>query len=173
MPRPIKGAPKPPKIPKSNDRGVVYLGSVPRGFEETEMKKFFSQFGEVTRLRISRNKKTGRMRHYAFIEFADENIAKVVAQSMDQYILYERILKAKFVPKEFVHPKLFFQWKKKWRKLNKREIMNKRLTKPKTEKQLEKRKSRIANKDKSREKKLKSLGFTTIIQRPSKDSPKS
>lgn len=42
---------------KSVDRGVLYLGRIPHGFYEAEMKAYFSQFGDVTRLRLSRNKK--------------------------------------------------------------------------------------------------------------------
>lgn len=36
--------------------GVVYVGHIPFGFFEKEMMGFFSQFGAVTRLRLSRNK---------------------------------------------------------------------------------------------------------------------
>ena len=38
----------------------MYLGRVPHGFHEQEMKSYFSQFGEVTRMRLSRNKKVRR-----------------------------------------------------------------------------------------------------------------
>lgn len=31
---------------------------------------FFGQFGTVTKVRVSRNKKTGKAKHYAFLEFA-------------------------------------------------------------------------------------------------------
>ena len=41
------------------ERGVIYIGHLPFGFFEDQMKAFFSQFGEVTRLRISRNPKVG------------------------------------------------------------------------------------------------------------------
>ncbi len=37
--------------------GIVYVGRIPHGFYEKEMKGFFSQFGEVKRIRVSRNKK--------------------------------------------------------------------------------------------------------------------
>ena len=37
--------------------GVIYLGKIPHGFFEREMKAYFSQFGDVTRLRLSRNRK--------------------------------------------------------------------------------------------------------------------
>ena len=35
----------------------------------------------------------GRMKHYAFIEFADAEVASVVAQSMNNYLLVDHILK--------------------------------------------------------------------------------
>ena len=39
------------------ERGVIYLGHIPFGFFEREMKSYFEQFGHVTRLRLSRNLK--------------------------------------------------------------------------------------------------------------------
>lgn len=38
---------------------ILYLGHVPHGFFEEQMRAFFAQFGEVARLRLSRSKKTG------------------------------------------------------------------------------------------------------------------
>ena len=37
--------------------GVVYLGHIPHGFFEQEMRTYFSQFGNVNRLKLSRSKK--------------------------------------------------------------------------------------------------------------------
>ena len=37
------------------ERGVIYLGHIPFGFFEQEMKAYFEQFGHVTRMRLSRN----------------------------------------------------------------------------------------------------------------------
>lgn len=42
---------------QNQDRGVIYLGRIPHGFFEDQMRAYFSQFGDVTRLRLSRNKK--------------------------------------------------------------------------------------------------------------------
>jgi nucleolar protein 15 len=80
---------------------------VPRGFFEPQMKKYFSQFGRVTRLRLSRNKKTGASKHYAFVEFQSSEVADIVARTMDNYLLFGHILKCKFIPAEQVHPDLF------------------------------------------------------------------
>lgn len=76
--------------------GVIYLGRIPHGFYEEQMKAYFGQFGTVSRLRLSRNKKTGASKHYAFIEFAEEEVAKIVAETMDNYLLYGHILKCKY-----------------------------------------------------------------------------
>lgn len=95
------------KLPKSNEPGVIYVGRVPRGFFEAQMKKYFSQFGKVNRLRLSRNKKTGASKHYAFVEFASTEVADIVARTMDNYLMFGHILKCKLIPAESVHPDLF------------------------------------------------------------------
>jgi len=113
------------KSSKSNEPGVVYIGyvhtshfamreeannqpsRVPRGFFEAEMKKYFSQFGRVTRLRLSRNKQTGASKHYAFVEFASSEVADIVARTMNNYLLFGHILKCHLIPTEQVHPDLF------------------------------------------------------------------
>lgn len=74
-------------------RGVVFVGHIPFGFFEKQMRSFFSQFGAVTRLRLSRNKKTGRPKNYAFVEFLYEDVAKIVAETMDKYLMSGRMLK--------------------------------------------------------------------------------
>ena len=75
-----------------SEPGVVYLGHVPFGFFEKQMRSFFEQFGKVTRLRLSRSPKTTRSRGYAFIEFANKDVAAVVAETMDNYLMYGRVL---------------------------------------------------------------------------------
>jgi nucleolar protein 15 len=80
---------------------------VPRGFFEPQMKKYFAQFGPVTKLRLSRNKKTGASKHYAFVEFASAEVADIVARTMDNYLMFGHILKCKLIPADQVSPDLF------------------------------------------------------------------
>lgn len=40
--------------------GVVYVGHLPHGFYEAELKGYFSQFGTVRKVRVARNKKVGQ-----------------------------------------------------------------------------------------------------------------
>ena len=41
----------------SMSRGVIYVGHLPHGFYEAQLKDYFSQFGTVTKVHVSRNKK--------------------------------------------------------------------------------------------------------------------
>lgn len=92
--------------PKTNE-GVIYLGHIPHGFYEDQMRAFFKQFGTVKRLRLSRSKKTGRSRGYAFIQFDSKSVAEVVVKSMNKYILCDKVLECKLVEPEKVHPRMF------------------------------------------------------------------
>ena len=109
------------KLPSDSEKvtntGVVYIGHVPHGFYEREMRRYFKQFGDVTRLRLSRSKKTGRSRGYAFVEFADEQVAEVAAKAMDGYLMHGQALVAKFVPPEKVHEDTFKGCEKSFKKV--------------------------------------------------------
>ncbi|KAM6129590.1 MKI67 FHA domain-interacting nucleolar phosphoprotein [Pterocles gutturalis] len=87
--------------------GVVYVGHLPRRLCEPQLHEYFEQFGTVTRLRLSRSKKTGASKGYAFIEFASDDVAKIVADTMNNYLFSERLLKCQVIPPERVHENLF------------------------------------------------------------------
>ncbi|GIY51605.1 MKI67 FHA domain-interacting nucleolar phosphoprotein-like [Caerostris extrusa] len=113
------GKPKKPKHPKKKivdddtGPGVVYIGHIPHGFYEKEMKKYFSQFGKINRLRLARSRKTGKCKGFAYIEFKSEAVAKIAAEAMNNYLFFEKILKCEFVPANELHPNAFDGWKGK------------------------------------------------------------
>lgn len=86
---------------------VIYIGRIPHGFYEKQMKSYFSQFGDVARLRVSRNKKSGKSKHYGFVEFESPEIAQIVSDSMDNYLLFGHILKVKHLSKSQLHENIF------------------------------------------------------------------
>jgi nucleolar protein 15 len=45
---------------QDDQKGTLYLGRIPHGFYEEQIKEYFSQFGDVTRLRLARNRKVSR-----------------------------------------------------------------------------------------------------------------
>ncbi|XP_062435247.1 MKI67 FHA domain-interacting nucleolar phosphoprotein isoform X1 [Rhea pennata] len=96
--------------------GTVYVGHVPRGLGEPQLREYFGQFGTVTRLRLSRSKKTGGSKGYGFIEFESDDVAKIVADTMNNYLFCERLLKCQFIPPERVHENLFKGCDRKFQK---------------------------------------------------------
>lgn len=90
------------KKKKVDETGVLYIGRIPHGFYEEEMTSYFTQFGTILNLRMSRSKKTGRSRHYAFIEFGDRGVAEIVAQTMHNYLIAAHLLQVILLtPEEF------------------------------------------------------------------------
>ncbi|KAF5279562.1 hypothetical protein FQR65_LT03384 [Abscondita terminalis] len=81
-------------------RGWVYLGHIPHGFYEEEMTSYFEQFGKVINARVCRSRKTGKSKGYGFVEFQDEDVAKIAANTMHNYIMFKKRLDAKFIPFE-------------------------------------------------------------------------
>ncbi|KAJ6000322.1 hypothetical protein N7481_000731 [Penicillium waksmanii] len=123
----------------NEEPGTVYIGRIPHGFYEHEMRAYFTQFGQITRLRLSRNRITGRSKHYAFVEFNSVTVAKIVAETMDNYLMYGHILKCKRPP---------------WNRIEK-----KRLERGKTREQWTDRIAKEQKKRLSKAKKLKELGY--------------
>ncbi|XP_003478796.1 MKI67 FHA domain-interacting nucleolar phosphoprotein [Cavia porcellus] len=90
--------------------GVIFVGHLPPVLFESQIKAYFSQFGRITRFRLSRSKRTGNSRGYAFVEFQSEDVAKIVAETMNNYLFGERLLVCRFMPPEKVHKDLFKGW---------------------------------------------------------------
>ncbi|KAL6064334.1 hypothetical protein STEG23_016747 [Scotinomys teguina] len=90
--------------------GVIFLGRLPSTLNEDHIYDYFTQFGTISRFRLSRSKRTGNSRGYAFVEFECEDVAKIVAETMDNYLFGGRLLSCKFLPPEKVHEELFKQW---------------------------------------------------------------
>uniref|UniRef100_A0A1Y1MPF7 RRM domain-containing protein n=1 Tax=Photinus pyralis TaxID=7054 RepID=A0A1Y1MPF7_PHOPY len=85
------------KLPRKQ-HGFVYLGHIPHGFYEEEMRSYFGQFGKVINVRLYRSPRTGKSQGYAFIEFEHSEVAKIAAETMDNYLMFKKRLEAKFVP---------------------------------------------------------------------------
>jgi nucleolar protein 15 len=144
---------------KEEERGVVYLGHIPFGFFEDQMRGFFSQFGVVTQLRLSRNKKTGNSKHYAFIEFQNKEVAKIVAETMDKYMMFGRTLECHLMDKDKVHPETFKNAHRKFHKVPWAKLERERHNQPRGAKQQDKRVKNLLKKEAKKRKKLAALGI--------------
>ncbi|XP_072020839.1 uncharacterized protein [Amphiura filiformis] len=143
------------------DSAVVCLSHIPHGFFEGQMRKYFSQFGQVKRLRLSRSKKSGRSRGFAFIEFEFPEVAKVVAETMNGYLTYQKIMKCRVIPTEKIHPQLFKgcdeKFKKPWHREASKNRHNSLLTA--AEDRIHIAQKRRVQLERRRNKKLEELGI--------------
>lgn len=123
------------------------------------MRAYFSQFGDIRRLRLSRNRKTGQSKHYAFLEFASSDVAKIVADTMNNYLMFGHILKCRIVPKEQVHEKLWKGADKRFKKVPWSKMEGRKLAMGMGKAGWEKRIEGEKQRRKTKEEKLKAIGY--------------
>ena len=100
------------------------------------MRKFFSQFGVVTNVRVSRNKATGKSKHYGFVEFQSPEVAAIAAEAMDGYFMFKQKLVCQLMAPDSVHEELFKGANKKFRPPPRQKLERQRLHRPRTQEEL-------------------------------------
>jgi nucleolar protein 15 len=138
---------------------VIYLGRIPHGFYEKEMNGFFKQFGRVVRLRLSRNKRSGKSKHYAFIQFEEAEVAEIVANTMNGYRLFDHTLSCHVIPSEAIHERMFVGANKKFKPLPWQSIARRQHNAEKTYEQAVTRNQRLVKNEKKKRKILQELGI--------------
>lgn len=81
-------------------RGIVLVKNLPHGFFEDQLEQYFGQFGRLTRMRLCRSKTTGASKGYAYIEFEIPEVAKVAAETMNNYLMFNKLVKTAYIPPE-------------------------------------------------------------------------
>ena len=147
---------------KSEDlksKGIVYIGHLPKGFEEEELKKFFTQFGDVSKVRLSRSKKTARSKGYAFLEFGDKEIADIAVKTMKGYLMFGKQIDCHLV--DTPHKDTFKHGNREWNFVPNQLIFRnkKNLEHEKTPEQRAARVTGLLEKEKEKRTRLKELGI--------------
>uniref|UniRef100_A0A336M4H8 CSON010575 protein n=1 Tax=Culicoides sonorensis TaxID=179676 RepID=A0A336M4H8_CULSO len=86
--------------PNRAPRGLMMIKCLPHGFFEEQLKEYFSQFGKVTRVRLARSFKTTRSRGFAFVEFQYPEVAEIAAETMNNYMMFKKVIKTAYIPPE-------------------------------------------------------------------------
>jgi nucleolar protein 15 len=151
-------------LPKSETNeesreGVVYIGHIPFGFFEDQMRAFLSQFGSIKHVRMSRNKKTGKSKHYAYVQFEFPEVAQVVAETMNNYLLFGQLIVCNVVAPDEVHPALWKGADRKFHQRPWRAIEKKRRNKVKTAEDEAKHLGKLLAKEAAKRRKLAAMGI--------------
>jgi hypothetical protein len=123
------------------------------------MEKYFSQFGEVKNVVLCRSKKTGKSKGYAFVQFANDKVARIAAEATNGYALFEKVLKSHIVPAEKVSDDLFQYAGKKWNTVPWRKVVRDAQAEPKTEEEAQKRLARLTKREAQQAAKRQKLGI--------------
>lgn len=164
------------KVKGSQRAGVIYIGHLPKGFNEPELKKFFSQFGEISKLRVARSKDSARSKGYAFLQYAEGDVAKVAAKAMDKYLMFGRQLAVHTVDEEDVHAETFKHANREWKfvpkQLMHRNKVNRAAEAEKTPAERKARVEGLLQKEKERRDRFKELeidydfpGFAALVKK--------
>jgi nucleolar protein 15 len=138
-------------------RGIIYIGHLPKGFEEDELKKFFTQFGKITKTRVSRSKKTGRTKGYAFIEFSDKEVAQIAVQTMNGYMMFHKQIECHIV--EDPHKDTFKHGNREWNFIPTQVMFRNKKNAEKTDEQRADRIKGLLEKEKEKRIRIKELGI--------------
>merc|ERR1712072_971319 len=144
------------EVPK---RGTMYMGHIPHGFYDTQIRDYFTQFGTVTRVRLARSKKTGGYKGCGYVQFAEETVAKIAAEAMNNYMMFDRLLKCQFVPEDKLHPSVWKGANKKFVWLNRSAMSRNLRNKMKDKDELTSTAQRLLKKERRLRKKLQLSGI--------------
>jgi nucleolar protein 15 len=94
--------------------GVLYISHLPWGTNEDLIKKYFEQFGTMTRYILPRSRISGRIKGFAFIEYENIQIANIAAKTMNNFILFNKILKCEVLTDKSKYNTMFKNWKRQF-----------------------------------------------------------
>jgi RNA recognition motif-containing protein len=61
----------------------IFCGSLPFSLQESELKEFFEEYGEVAAARIITDKFSGRSKGFGFVEMPNDDQAKKAIEELD------------------------------------------------------------------------------------------
>ena len=73
----------------------LFIGGINFNTTEDMLKECFSKYGEVTQLRLIRDRETGKSRGFAFVTFSDVECADKARQGLDGSIFDGRLVGVK------------------------------------------------------------------------------
>lgn len=141
------------------ETGVLYVGHLPYGFVEDGLKEYFSQYGEVLRVKLMRSKKTARSKGYAFVEFKEADVARIAAKSMNGYLMYGRPLDVRYIETSQRNKFQLVRSDKKFKFVPWQIIHKNAVNAEKTDEQLKKSLANLIIADKKKAQRLEELGI--------------
>lgn len=61
----------------------LFVGSLPWSVDDNKLKELFSQYGEVLKAEVVKDRETGRSRGFGFVEMADDTAAEEAIKALN------------------------------------------------------------------------------------------
>ncbi len=61
----------------------IYVGNLDYGLQESELEEVFGEYGEVSSVKLIKDKFTGRAKGFGFVEMPNDNEAKLAIEELD------------------------------------------------------------------------------------------
>ena len=103
----VKAQPKGKGATKNKHEGVIYLGHIPHGYYEGQVRSFLGQYGKIRRLRLSRCKKSGKSKGYGFAQFDDPAVAPAVVEELNGMHITGKTLRCDMMEQSKVHKNIW------------------------------------------------------------------
>jgi nucleolar protein 15 len=127
--------------------------------ERVVVAEYFGQFGSVSKVRVSRSKRSTASKGFAFLKFQHAEVARIAAEAMNGYMMFGHTLKCSLVPSDQQHPRLFKGAGRKMRRKPWLQIEADRHNMQRTPEEQQKRMSRLAARSKRRSEKIREAGI--------------
>ena len=146
--------------PEKSRNAILYISRLPYGFDDDAGRKFFAQFGDVKGVCFPRSKKTGRSKGYMFILFEDREIAEVAAGTMNDYMMFGKLLRAKVLPEnsKIVYSK-FLKESRRFKFVPWQKLFAQRFNAKKSDAEMVEKMKRLLEHDAEKAKRFKELGL--------------
>ncbi len=76
---------------------VLYVGNLAKSVTENELRNLFSRVGEVTVIRLMKNRLSGESEEYGFVSMSCQNEADYAVSRFNRYLLSGRTLRVGLV----------------------------------------------------------------------------
>ena len=89
----------------------LYVGNLPYGVDEQQLRDLFSQAGEISDVAVITDKYTGQSKGFAFVEMATDEAADEAIKQFDGYSLSNRQMVVNVArPREDVARRWWWWW---------------------------------------------------------------
>jgi nucleolar protein 15 len=139
------------------------------------LQDYFGQFGKVTRTRVSRSKRTGKSKGYAFLQLQHTEVAAIAAEAMNGYMMFGHTLRCHPIAPADVNASMFKHANRKMRRKPWLKIAAERHNRERSAAEEQRRENVLVNKDARRRAKIQQAGieYDYDVLKPRKVAAKS